>query len=84
MLLVHCVDKVGTEVCHWRISNGHQCRAPYMQQGCAASCRVCGMLITLACVGGRRRVGKSSRASHARLSPFPTLRTPATQVIVTL
>ncbi|XP_020614391.1 uncharacterized protein LOC110052591 [Orbicella faveolata] len=42
VLLVHCVDKVGTEVCHWRISNGHQCRAPYMQQDCAASCGVCG------------------------------------------
>ena len=41
---VHCVDKVGTEVCHWRISNGHQCRAPYMQQDCAATCGICGML----------------------------------------
>lgn len=46
MRLVHCVDKVGTEVCHWRISNGHQCRAPYMQQDCAATCGVCGMLVT--------------------------------------
>ena len=46
VLLVRCVDKVGTEVCHWRISNGHQCRAPYMQQDCAASCGVCGMFVT--------------------------------------
>ncbi|KAL9980126.1 hypothetical protein ACROYT_G008671 [Oculina patagonica] len=38
----NCVDKVGTEVCHWRISNGYQCSAPYMQLDCAASCGVCG------------------------------------------
>ena len=41
-LVVQCVDKAGREVCHWRISNGHQCSAADMKEDCAASCGLCG------------------------------------------
>ncbi|XP_022805618.1 uncharacterized protein LOC111342768 [Stylophora pistillata] len=42
----HCFDMAGPEVCHWRISNGHDCSARYMQHDCAASCGICGSHVT--------------------------------------
>ena len=37
-----CYDRVGKETCEWRIINGHDCKAAYMENDCAASCGYCG------------------------------------------
>lgn len=36
-----CYDRVGKETCEWRVANGHDCKAAYMEYDCAATCGYC-------------------------------------------
>ena len=37
-----CYDRAGKETCEWRVANGHDCKAAYMEIDCAATCGYCG------------------------------------------
>lgn len=37
-----CYDRAGKETCEWRVANGHDCKAAYMEYDCAATCGYCG------------------------------------------
>ncbi|XP_078361843.1 uncharacterized protein LOC144646174 isoform X2 [Oculina patagonica] len=38
---IRCYDRVGKETCEWRVANGHDCKAAYMKNDCAATCGYC-------------------------------------------
>lgn len=43
LFLVRCYDAAGKDTCEWRVRNGHDCKAYYMEVDCAATCGYCGI-----------------------------------------